>query len=197
MPAHLQEGVDYGSELRQLQNEADIPLDQLLDSLPPEMLASGDFPTPTPSISDEAMEVEAPPADTVEKPTRYFIRSGALNFLEPCSFLYLLFLYFSPLKESLLEKEPAGDDDKAADSNVGDASVTSDPCERVGVTSGEGSESSASREGGDAEEYRASGDECDEEGTISEQEDHEGEQDHRTEMDDLAKEGTCIVEEHM
>ncbi len=110
-------------------------------------------------------------------------------------YLYLLFLYFSPPEESLLEKEPAGDDDKAADSNVGDASVTSDPCERVGVTSGEGSESSASREGGDAEEYRASGDECDEEGTISEQEDHEGEQDHRTEMDDLAKEG--IVEEHM
>ncbi len=81
MPAHLQEGVDYGSELRQLQNEADIPLDQLLDSLPPEMLASGDFPTPTPSVSDEAMEVEALPADdaTVEKPTRYFIYWGALN----------------------------------------------------------------------------------------------------------------------
>ncbi len=59
----LQEGVDYGSELRQLQNEADLPLDQLLDSLPPEMLASGDFPTPTPSVSDEAMEVEAPPTE--------------------------------------------------------------------------------------------------------------------------------------
>ena len=46
-------GMDYSSELQQLQNEADMPLDQLLDTLPPEILGSGDFPTPAHSEGEE------------------------------------------------------------------------------------------------------------------------------------------------
>ena len=45
--------MDYSSELQQLQNEADMPLDQLLDTLPPEILGSGDFPTPAHSEGEE------------------------------------------------------------------------------------------------------------------------------------------------
>ena len=35
-----------------------MPLDQLLDSLPPGMLSGGDFPTPTHSDTEETMEVD-------------------------------------------------------------------------------------------------------------------------------------------
>lgn len=60
---------DYSTELQQLQDDAELPLEQLLDSLPPEILGSppdlqsseftGDILTPAESEGEEeVMEVE-------------------------------------------------------------------------------------------------------------------------------------------
>lgn len=209
--------MDYSSELAALQNEAEMPLEQLLDALPPEVLAKedsptprGDFPTPIHSEGDEKMEVESASAETsLQQSTRcVFIK---YRYSVPTLYMYVHVLEYTEYcvlfcssekkeLESTLEPSHTKDAEESSDSirdQTGEVSVTLDPaCVEAEADGGMGGEAGGGVGGeasegvrGEDEDYQASGSEGDEEGTISEQEDHEGELDHSTEMADLQREG--------